>query len=69
MEWIWNFRRVARCVSLRLSIERVTLFAMLDMNVASGLARKPPNPAVEAWVANDGLEDLFFSTVGEVERR
>ena len=42
---------------------------LLDTNVVSELIRKAPDPAVEAWVANHAVEDLFFSAVGEAELR
>ena len=42
---------------------------LLDTNVVSELIRKAPDPAVEAWVAGQPLEKLFFSAVGEAELR
>ena len=42
---------------------------LLDTNVVSELIRKAPDPAVEAWAAGHGLEELFFSAVGEAELR
>ena len=45
------------------------MIVLLDTNVVSELIRKAPDPAVEAWTANQPLEDLFFSAVGEAELR
>ena len=42
---------------------------LLDTNVVSELIHKAPEPAVEAWVANRPLEELFFSAIGEAELR
>ena len=42
---------------------------LLDTNVVSELMRTSPNPAVEAWIADQHVEDLFFSAVGESELR
>lgn len=40
---------------------------LLDTNVVSELMRKSPDPAVEAWIADHPVENLFFSAVGESE--
>ena len=40
---------------------------LLDTNVVSELMRTSPDPAVEAWIADHPVEDLFFSAVGESE--
>ena len=42
---------------------------LLDTNVVSELMRISPDPAVEAWIADHPVEDLFFSAVGEAELR
>ena len=42
---------------------------LLDTNVVSELMRTSPDPAVEAWIADHPVEDLFFSAVGEAELR
>ena len=42
---------------------------LLDTNVVSELMRTSPDPAVEAWIADHPVEDLFFSAVGESELR
>ena len=42
---------------------------LLDTNVVSELMRTSPNPAVERWIADHPVEDLFFSAVGESELR
>jgi predicted nucleic acid-binding protein len=41
----------------------------MDSNVVSELMRKSADPAVEAWVRGQPVEDLFFSAVGEAELR
>ena len=40
---------------------------LLDTNVVSELMRTSPDPAVEAWIAQHPVENLFFSAVGESE--
>ena len=42
---------------------------LLDTNVVSELMRKSADPAVEAWVRGQPVEELFFSAVGEAELR
>ena len=42
---------------------------LLDTNVVSELMRVSPDPAVEGWIADYPVEDLFFSAVGESELR
>ena len=42
---------------------------LLDTNVVSELMRTSPTPAVEAWIADHPVQDLFFSAVGESELR
>ena len=42
---------------------------LLDTNVVSELMRTSPNPAVEAWIADQHVEHLFFSALGESELR
>ena len=42
---------------------------LLDTNVVSELMRKTPDPAVAMWAADQPLESLFFSAVGEAELR
>lgn len=42
---------------------------LLDTNVVSELMRTSPNPAVEGWIADHPVQDLFFSAVGESELR
>lgn len=69
MGWTWSYRRATQDASRRLSIEAVTLTALLDTNVVSELIRKYPHPAVEAWISGHPLEDLFFSAIGEAELR
>ena len=40
---------------------------VLDTNVVSELMRTSPAPAVEAWIAQHPVENLFFSAIGESE--
>ncbi len=42
---------------------------LLDTNVVSELMRTSPDPAVEAWIAEHPVKDLFFSAIGESELR
>ncbi len=42
---------------------------LLDTNVVSELIRRSPDSRVRAWAADQPLEDLFFSAVGEAELR
>ncbi len=42
---------------------------LVDTNVVSVLIRKSSDPAVTRWVADQHLETLYFSAIGEVELR
>ena len=42
---------------------------LLDTNVVSELIRKARDPGVAAWVANQPLDELYFSAVSEAELR
>lgn len=42
---------------------------VLDTNVVSELMRPRPEPAVEMWVSQHPLSDLYFTAIGEAELR
>ena len=42
---------------------------VLDTNVVSELMRAAPEPAVEAWVAQQRAADMYFTAIGEAELR
>lgn len=42
---------------------------LLDTNIVSEMMRSHPDPAVDSWAAQQAVETLFFSAVGEAELR
>lgn len=42
---------------------------LLDTNIVSEMMRSRPDPAVDLWAAQQAVETLFFSAVGEAELR
>ncbi len=60
---------MGRGANRRPSIDRAVMSVVLDTNVISELIRRSPDPGVEAWVAGNPLEGLYFSAVSEAELR